>query len=143
MITQYTRLITNNATGEVVACTSQDFPFVDGWEPIELDSEHTAHDCEIAVNLPFKNYKMGVNQPMLRARQLIDNLEVVNGNPQVKTGKNADTDVTTKITTIVVKPITESSVRVELLVSLADKGQGDLSGTSTLQLLRLDRPQVK
>ena len=74
MITQYTRLVVNSVTGDIVHCTSQDFPFADGWQPIEDDSiTPVYYDFEIETDFPDADFGIGINQEMLRARKIIDN----------------------------------------------------------------------
>jgi len=113
MIIQYTRIIFETATGTIQHVTSQDFPFADNWEPVEYDAGvSTAIDCEIETDFPNQDYGIGINQEMLRAREIIDGLEIVAGAPQIKPGAGAR--ITAKISQMTVKPIDEQTIRAEL-----------------------------
>ncbi len=85
MITQYTRTIVNKATGEIDHCTSQDFPFADGWEPIAFDPvTHDAIDFEIDTNYPDADFGVGVKQEMIRGRKILENFEIASVQLKIK-----------------------------------------------------------
>lgn len=116
MITQYTRLIVKKSDGSITDCTSQDFPFADGWEPVGYDTAtHEAIDFEIDTDYPDVNFMMGVDQEVLRACKIMENFEMVSGQPQLK----ADADVSNKVLRVSpVKPITETLVRAEMAIDI-------------------------
>ena len=121
MITQYTRLLIDKATQEILHCTSQNLPFTDGWEPIEDDSvEMEAVDFEIDTDYPDVNFIMGIGQPLLRAGKIIENFEVISGQPAVKA--DASTKVSDKILRISApKSIEETAIRAELIDNIKAK----------------------
>ena len=114
MITQYTRLVVDSVTGDIVHCTSQVFPFADGWQPVEDDSiTKVYYDFEIETDFPDADFGIGVSQEMLRARKIIDNFEIVAEQPQLKTG--ADSEVASKVLRVsATKSIQETDVKLEL-----------------------------
>ena len=118
MITQYVRILTNSVDGSVVYCTSQDFPFADGWEPIE-DPAITvnAYDFEIDADYPDADFGIGVNQQIIRGRQILENFEILGGQPQLKAG--ADVAVFSKVMRVsVTKSIEETAIKVELATAI-------------------------
>ncbi len=138
MITQYTRLVVNNATGEIEHCTSQDLPFADNWEPVIYDdTTHSAVDFELEADVPDSDFGIGVDQKMIRARQIIDAFEIVGGQPKVKAG--ADIAVAAKVSRISqTKSIQESVVRVELADYIRDGlAKGGSSEEELLDQMRL------
>ncbi len=160
MITQYTRLLIDKATQEILHCTSQNLPFTDGWEPIEDDSvEMEAVDFEIDTDYPDVNFIMGIGQPLLRAGKIIENFEVISGQPAVKA--DASTKVSDKILRISApKSIEETAIRAEIIAAiktklnaagssegklLAEMGKAVpdmpdiLDGLGTLKLIRINR----
>ena len=160
MITQYTRLIVKISSGAIEHCTSQDYPFADNWEPIEYDVlAHQAIDFEIDTDYPDSNFTIGVDQQMIRARELIDNLEILSGQPAVKA--DASTKVSDKILRISApKSIEETAIRAEIIAAiktklnaagssegklLAEMGKAVpdmpdiLDGLGTLKLIRINR----
>ena len=154
MITQYTRLIVETATDKIVHCTSQDFPFSDGWEPVGMQTGHHAVDFELDSDYPDADFGIGVNQAMVRGRQIIDNFEIVNAKPQLSAG--ADSSVSAKILRVSdVKPINETAIKIEIRDSirksvdenalLVDMKAIDsttpetLEGLSTVKLIRIQK----
>ena len=133
MITQYTRLIVNKSDGSIEHCTSQDFPFADGWEPVGFDSStHAAIDFEIDTDYPDVNFGLGVNQEMIRARKIMENFEVVSGQPKLKS--DADAAVSDKVLRVSpVKPITETLVKAEMAEDI--KSALTNAGSSEKELL--------
>ena len=137
MITQYTRIVVDSVTGDIAHCTSQDFPFVDGWQPINDPSITPIHyDFEIDTDYPDSDFGIGVKQEMMPARNIIDNFEVVNGQPRLKA--SADTEVSAKVMRLSpVKSIDESSIKLEMaafILAALDKG-----GSSEEELLDMMR----
>lgn len=133
MITQYTRLVVNDVTGEIDHCTSQDFPFADGWEPVNDPKVATTNfDFEIDVDYPDADFGIGVNQQMIRGRKILDNFEIIAGKPVLKA--NAETEVSSKVLRISApKSINESDIKVELSAQIAN--QLFDSGSSDKELL--------
>ena len=133
MIIQYTRIITSNADGSILHCTSQDFPFADGWEPVDYDSgTATAHDFEMVTDYVDQDHGVGRKQEMLRGRQIIDNFEIVGGQPRLKSGAAVET--ANKVLSMTsTKAIDESAIRVEMETTIAGKLVAD--GSSEKQLL--------
>ena len=134
MITQYTRLVVNDATGEIDHCTSQDFPFADGWEPVDDRKQATTnYDFEIDADYPDLDFKTGgAGQQLIRGRQIIDNFEVVNGVPQLKAG--ADVAVSGKVLRVsAAKSIQESDIKIELAGEIRTRLES--GGASEKQLL--------
>ncbi len=133
MITQYTRIVVDSATGNIAHCISQDFPFVDGWQPINDPSiTPIIYDFEIDMDYPDSDFGIGVNQEMLRAGKIIDNFEVVNGQPRLKA--SADTEVSSKVMRLShVKPIEEASIKLEMVAFI--RAALDSGGSSEEELL--------
>ncbi len=119
MITQYTRILADPISGEIKHCTSQVSPFKDGWQPAEeYDAAETLVvvdqiDFEIDADYPDADFGIGVNQEMIRARKIIDNFEIVSGQPQLKS--SAAVEVSGKVMRVsAVKDIQETAIKSEL-----------------------------
>ncbi len=118
MITQYTRLIIAKLDNSILHCTSQDFPFADGWEPVEFDQvTHDSFDFEMVTDFEDSDYGVGRNQEMLRSRKILENFEVLGVVPKLKAG--ADVAVSAKVLAVSNrKDITETLVLVEMVQSI-------------------------
>ncbi len=131
MIKQYTKALVN-ASGEIVHVTSQTVPFKDGIVPTEDSSQTlTAVDFEMEIDVEDMNFRMVVDQPMMRGREILENLEVVGGKPQLKAGA-----VTNKVLKVSdVKDVSVTAIKAEL----ATKIRADLlAGGSSEDELMLD-----
>ena len=139
MITQYTRLVVDSVTGNIVYCTSQDFPFADGWQPVEDENiTPVYYDFEIDTDFPDLDFKTGgKGQEVLRARKILDNFEIVAGQPQLKTG--ADSEVASKVLSVsATKSIEETDIKLELAnIIRAALGSGGSSEKELLDEMRL------
>ena len=144
MITQYTRLIIKNSTGEIEDSISQDFPFVDGWEPVEYDGAlFTAFDFEIDTDYPDSDFGIGVNQEVLRARKILENFEIVAGQPQLKSG--ADISVFEKVLRVsAIKSIEETDIKTELsitiIISLENGGSSEKELLDSMRVIDSKTP---
>jgi len=99
MIKQYTRLVVDKSNDSILHVTSQDFPFADGWEPVEFDpATHKAIDCELDTDFVDHDHGVGVEQEMLKARQILENFEIVADKPVLKS--TADAGVSAKVLAI-------------------------------------------
>lgn len=142
MITQYTRVIIDDTSGDIVAATSQDFPFSDGWQPIELIPGQSARDFEIDADFPSSGFTLGRDQEMIRAREIIDNLEIVDGDLVMVANPSAR--IRAKIISISTeKPIEETPVRAELSVFIkAELVKGGSSETELIESIKKRDPQT-
>jgi hypothetical protein len=134
MITQYTRVLADPLTGEITNVTSQDYPFVDGWNPVEPDNiaSLVTVDFEIETRHPDADFGVGRDQKMIRGREIIENLEIVGGQPQVKAG--AAPAITALISGVSsAKSIQESDIRGELAVYV--RNALSQTGTTEAELL--------
>ncbi len=118
MITQYTRLIVKKSDNSIDAATSQDFPFADGWEPVSYDpATHEAYDFVMETDYVNQDHGIGRTQEVLRGRKILDNFEIVAGQPGIKTA--ADSEVAAKVLTISArKDITETETKAELIADI-------------------------
>ena len=141
MITQYTRLIVLKSDQSIEHVTSQDFPFVEGWEPVEYDPlTHEALDFEIVTDFVDANYGIGREQEMIRGRQILDNFEVASGQVQLKASSSVDFQA--KVLNISApKAITEAVVVSEMRASIrATLISGGSSEQVLLDDLRILKP---
>lgn len=138
MITQYVRLSVDTITDEIRTCTSQTFPFIDSWQPVASflsDGSLVAvnhYDFEIDTDYPDSDFGAGVVQNLLRAGQILDNFEIVGGQPQLKAAAVAE--VSAKVMRVSsVKSIEEADIRLEMSATI--KTSLESGGSNEAELL--------
>lgn len=108
MIKQYTRFIVD-AGNNILHCHSQTMPFDDGYNPIEAGDGETIIDVEVETDFDDLDFRTG--QVMLKARELIDALEINNGQPAIKSRATRRDKV---LNVSAPKSINESAVKAEI-----------------------------
>ena len=113
MITQYTRLYLDGS-GNIKHCLSQTLPFIDGYDPVSDDAVAQVIDLEIDTD--FEESEGMKSQKILRAREIINSLEVKGGKPLIKNPHPKIMGSPRK------KPVNESSVKSEITKTLEAVG---------------------
>ena len=128
MITQYTRLIKNADTGEIIHCISQTLPFADNYDPVNDEVITNAENVEFELDTdnPDMNFKEAIDQPIMRAREILETIEVVAGQPQIKAGASKAAKV---LRVSAPKAVNETAIKEEMAeairVKMAETGQTD------------------
>lgn len=120
MIRQWTRVL-HRPDGSIVHVCSQDFPFADGYDPVEENDpqgnkvNHGIVDFELDLDIVKTNNNGigGRGQEMVRARKILENFEVKGNKVMLK--QNAAPEIAAKVKRVgPPKDIFETNIRAEM-----------------------------
>ena len=132
MLTQYTRIYYDSATGVIKHCHTSNTPFEDGFEPIESDDGSLSKmDVELQTSAPDLDF--GPDQTIIGAGDILANLEVSGTAVQAKTGAPAGMFLSIRKRASLERTAVKQRLKSALMTRFSDDPDGGMTAVRKIR----------